>query len=70
MFISFCFLVFFLLVYLLFCFCFIFAFPDRVSLCSPGGPGTYFVDQASLKLSKSAYLCLPVQGLKACTTTA
>jgi hypothetical protein len=25
-------------------------FPDRVSLCSPGCPGTHFVDQAGLKL--------------------
>jgi hypothetical protein len=24
--------------------------PDRVSLCSPGCPGTHFVDQAGLKL--------------------
>jgi hypothetical protein len=31
----------------LFLFCF---FPDRVSLCSPGCPGTHFVDQAGLKL--------------------
>jgi hypothetical protein len=25
-------------------------FPDRVSLCSPGCPGTHFVDQAGLEL--------------------
>jgi hypothetical protein len=35
--------VFFLL--LLFCF-----LRDRVSLCSPGCPGTHFVDQAGLEL--------------------
>ena len=26
-------------------------FPPRVSLCSPGCPGTWFVDQAGLKLT-------------------
>jgi hypothetical protein len=31
----------------LFCF---FVFQDRVSLCSPGCPGTHFVDQAGLEL--------------------
>jgi hypothetical protein len=38
----------------LFCFCFVFVFVfvfrDRVSLYSPGCPGTHFVDQASLEL--------------------
>jgi hypothetical protein len=32
---------------LFFVFCF---FRDRVSLCSPGCPGTHFVDQAGLEL--------------------
>jgi hypothetical protein len=33
------------------CFCFVlFAFQDRVSLCSPGCPGTHTVDQAGLEL--------------------
>lgn len=34
--------------------------PHKVSLCnSPGYPGTYSVEQASLKLTeKSAYICL------------
>jgi hypothetical protein len=32
-----------------FCFCF---FRDRFSLCSPGCPGTHFVDQAGLELRK------------------
>jgi hypothetical protein len=31
-------------------FFFFFVFRDRVSLCSPGCPGTHFVDQAGLKL--------------------
>ena len=34
--------------FVLFCFCFVFR--DRVSLCSPGCPGTHFVEQAGLKL--------------------
>ena len=29
---------------------FCFVFQDRVSLCSPGCPGTHFVDQAGLEL--------------------
>jgi hypothetical protein len=29
---------------------FVCLFRDRVSLCSPGCPGTHFVDQAGLKL--------------------
>jgi hypothetical protein len=33
-------------------------FRDRVSLCSPGCPGTHSVDQAGLEL-RSASLCLP-----------
>jgi hypothetical protein len=31
-------------------FVFVFVFQDRVSLCSPGCPGTHSVDQAGLKL--------------------
>ena len=38
--------------------CFACFFPDRVSLCSPGCPGTHSVDQASLKLTE-IYLLLP-----------
>jgi hypothetical protein len=43
--------VLFSLVFLFFLgfFCF-FVFRDRVSLCSPGCPGTHFVDQAGLEL--------------------
>ena len=36
--------------FVLFCF---FVFRDRVSLCSPGCPGTHSVDQAGLKLRNS-----------------
>jgi hypothetical protein len=32
---------------------FCFVFRDRVSLCSPGCPGTHSVDQASQKFSDS-----------------
>jgi hypothetical protein len=41
---------------------------DRVSLCSPGYPGTDFVDGAGLELSPVS--ASQVLGLKACTTTA
>jgi hypothetical protein len=57
-----CFLVF------LFCFvCLFFVFQDRVSLCSLGCLGTYFVDQAGLR--KTPASASRVLGLKACTTT-
>jgi hypothetical protein len=47
-----------------------FFFPrDRVSLCSPGCPGTHFVDQAGLELRNHPASASPVLGLKACTTT-
>jgi hypothetical protein len=39
--------------------CFL-VFQDRVSLCSPGCPGTHFVDKAGLKI----HLCLPSAGTK------
>jgi hypothetical protein len=57
----------------LFCFvlfCFVLFFQDRVSLYSPGCPGTYFVDQAGLKLRNLPASASQVMGLKACTTTA
>jgi hypothetical protein len=44
-------------------------FQDRVSLCSPGCPGTHFVDQAGLELRNSPASASQVLGLKACTTT-
>jgi hypothetical protein len=43
-------------------------FPDRV-LCSPGCPGTYFVDQAGLKLRNPLASASQVLGLKVCATT-
>jgi hypothetical protein len=42
----------------------IFAFQDRVSLCSPGFPGTHSVDQASLELSDPPASASQVLGLK------
>jgi hypothetical protein len=44
-------------------------FQDRVSLYSPGCPGTHFVDQAGLKLRNPPASASRVLGLKACTTT-
>jgi hypothetical protein len=38
-------------------------FQDRISLCSPGCPGTHSVDQADLE-QKSTCLCLPSAGIK------
>jgi hypothetical protein len=49
------------------CFCF---FEDRVSLYSPGCPGTHFVDQAGLELRNLPASASRVLGLKACATTA
>ena len=50
---------------LLFCF----VFRDRVSLYSPGCPGTHSVDQAGLKLRNQPASASPVLALKACATT-
>jgi hypothetical protein len=44
-------------------------FRDRVSLCSPGCPGTYFVDQTGLKLRDPPVSASRVLGLKACATS-
>jgi hypothetical protein len=44
-------------------------FRDRVSLCSPGCPGTHFVDQAGLELRNPPASVSRVLGLKACATT-
>ena len=41
-------------------------FPDRVSPCSPGCPGTCSADQAGLKLRDCPASASPVQGLKTC----
>jgi hypothetical protein len=52
------------------CFFFLFlVFQDRVSLCSPGYPGTHFVDQAGLELRNLPASASRVLGLKACATT-
>ena len=45
-------------------------FRDRVSLCSPGCPGTHFVDQAGLELRNPPASASEVLGLKVCATTA
>jgi hypothetical protein len=42
---------------------------DRVSLCSPGCPGTHIVDQAGLKLRNLPASVSQVLGLKVCATT-
>jgi hypothetical protein len=47
----------------------LFVFRDRVSLYSPGCPGTHFVDQAGLELRNPLGSASQVLGLKACTTT-
>jgi hypothetical protein len=44
-------------------------FRDRVSLCSPGCPGTHFVDQADLELRNPPASASQVLGLKALATT-
>ena len=48
----------------------LFVFRDRVSLCSPGCPGTHFVDQPGLKLRNPPVSASQVLELKACATTA
>jgi hypothetical protein len=45
-------------------------FRDRVSLCSPGCPGTHSVDQAGLELRNLPASASQVLVLKACATTA
>jgi hypothetical protein len=45
-------------------------FRDKVSLYSPGCPGTHFVDQAGLELRNLPASVSQVLGLKACATTA
>jgi hypothetical protein len=48
----------------------LFIFRDRVSLYSPGYPGTHSVDQVGLELKNPPASASKVLGLKACTTTA
>jgi hypothetical protein len=43
-------------------------FQDRVSLCSPGCPGTHSVDQPGLELKNPPAFASQVLGLKACAT--
>jgi hypothetical protein len=64
----------FLFVCLFACFVFFFfflVFQDKVSLYSPGCPGTHFVDQAGLELRNlpAPATASQVLGLKACATT-
>jgi hypothetical protein len=54
--------------FVLFCFVFL-VFRDRVSLYSPGCPGTHFVDQAGLELRNTPASASRVLGLKTCATT-
>jgi hypothetical protein len=51
-----------------FCFVFVVFFRDRVSLCSPGCPGTHFVDQAGLEFINQPASASQVLGLKARAT--
>ena len=57
-------------VFLFFCFfVFFLVLRDRVSLCSPGCPGTHSVDHAGLELRNPPASASQVLGLKACATT-
>jgi hypothetical protein len=53
-----------------FLFCFVLFLRDRISLCSPGCPGTHFVDQAGFELRNPPASASQVLGLKACATIA
>jgi hypothetical protein len=64
---SLCFFLFCLFVWVFFVF--LFFLQDRVSLCSPGCPGTHSVDHAGLKLRNPPASASQVLGLKACATT-
>ena len=50
------------------CFFLFFFFQDRVSLCSPGCPGTHSVDQAGLELRNLPASASQVLGSKVCAT--
>jgi hypothetical protein len=55
---------------IVFCLFVFLVFRDRVSLSSPGCPGTHSVDQTGLELRNLPASASQVLGLKACTTTA
>jgi hypothetical protein len=60
---------FFVCLFVHFLFCFVlFCFRDRVSLYSPGCPGTHSVDQAGLELRNLPASASQMLQLKACTT--
>jgi hypothetical protein len=64
-----------MLLKLFFCFALFFVcsfvvFQDRVSLCSPGCPGTHSVNQAGLELRNPSASASQVLGLKACAIIA
>jgi hypothetical protein len=62
------FFVFVLFGFFLFVCLFVCLFWDRVSLCSPGCPGTHFVDQAGLEFRNPPASASRVLGLKVCVT--
>jgi hypothetical protein len=68
-FILFYFILFYFILFYFILFYFI-LFRDRVSLCSPGCPGTHSVDQAGLELRSLPASASRVLGLKVCATTA
>jgi hypothetical protein len=59
--------LFFVVLFCFVLFCFVW---DRISLNSPGYPGTHSVDQAGLELRNLPASASQVLGLKACATTA
>jgi hypothetical protein len=59
----------YLFIYYLFIYFLFLVFQGRVSLHSPGCPGTHFLDQAGLKLRNLPASASQVLGLKACATT-
>jgi hypothetical protein len=62
------FVLFFCFVFL-FLFLLLFFFQDRVSMYSPGCPGTHSVDQAGLELRNPPASASQVLGLRVCATT-
>jgi hypothetical protein len=56
------------LTFFFFFFFFFLVFPNRVSVCSLGCPGTHSVDQAGLELRNPPASASQVLGLKACAT--